>query len=458
MIAATRWTAAARLLVALLVPGALGLILPAAAGAQERGPEAAAPATTAATTITAHNRADAPVELWAGRVFLGRVEPGSAIVRSAAIEPRAGDGALAIIGIDRSEADQDPPAEGNEAAGPVYRAGVIVLPGGFAASEELLVVWGGIDPIEGASPTAIDAPGEPAHSKLYEDRWQAAEDHTAGAPLPSAGTRLGQAFDGATVHGGVLAVHRAPRDLADAQDGRDSYVVSPVGMLFVRIPAGSFQPGTFQRGSARPTVTLTREYYMSVTETTNAHMALALDGRAIGGAAADLPALELTWDRAMEWCAAMDGMGEADGTDGWTHTLPTEAQWERACQSGKLQPFSPAGQPADKIMWWFENSGQQPQPVAQLLPNGFGIFDMHGNAMEWGRDWAYMRQPISGVDPTGVPRERAIRSWGSNEPERVRRGGAFDTRDHRCSCGKRDAGIPGLVMHFQGFRPVLERE
>jgi hypothetical protein len=40
----------------------------------------------------------------------------------------------------------------------------------------------------------------------------------------------------------------------------------------------------------------------------------------------------------------------------------------------------------------------------------------------------------------------------------VRRGGAFNTNSSRCSCGSRDSGIPGLVMDFQGFRPVLERE
>lgn len=444
MIAATRRTVAARLLIALLVPGTLGLIVPAEAGAQEHDPGAAA---TVATTITAHNRADATVELWAGRNFLGRVEPGESIIRRAAIERRAGDGALAIIGIDRRE-----PA-GDDAL-PAYRTAVVVLPGVMAASDELAIVWGGIEPIDGAAPENIDAPGEPAYAELFEDRWRAAEDHTAGAPLPSADTRIGATFDGAIVHGGVLAVHRTPLDEADELDGRDSYVTNSVGMLFVRIPAGSFQPGTFQRGSARPTVTLTRDYYMSVTETTNAHMALGMGGGEPGGAVAELPALELTWDRAMEWCASMDDVGEVDG---WTYTLPTEAQWERACQAGRLQPFSPAGQPADKIMWWFENSGQQPQPVAQLLPNDFGLFDMHGNAMEWGRDWAYMRQPISGVDPTGVPRDRAIRSWGG-DPERVRRGGAFDTRDHRCSCGKRDSGVPGVMMHFQGFRPVLIRE
>ena len=166
MIAATRWTAAARrvaaVLVALLACGAfgtLGPMAPAAAGAQEREPGAKA---TVATSITAHNRAAVPVELWAGRVFLGRVEPVGAFVRSVPVERRASDGALAIIGVDRSdggEAGDDAPAPGDAAAGPVYRASVIVLPGEMAASDELTIVWGGIDPIEGAAPTPIGTPG-----------------------------------------------------------------------------------------------------------------------------------------------------------------------------------------------------------------------------------------------------------------------------------------------------------
>lgn len=405
--------------------------------AQDGGPE---PATPETTTFTAHNRADAAVELWAGRTFLGRIRPGETIVRRTPIERREGDGALAVIGIGRHE-------PGSDYSMPTYRAAAVVLPGVMAASDEFSIVWGGLEPLDDTTPRVMDDPGEHTHGVLRQELWLAAEGHRAGAPLPSSATRIGTTFGESVVLGGVLAVHRTPRDEADEKDGRDSYVANEVGMLLVRIPAGSFEPGTFQRGQARPTVTLTQDYYMSVTETTNAHLARS----EAHGKTADLPALQLTWDRAMEWCSEMDDI------EGWAYTLPTEAQWERACQAGRLQPFSPAGQPADKIMWWFENSGQQPQPVAQLLPNDFGIFDMHGNAMEWGRDWAYMRQPMSGVDPTGVPKERAIRSW-DGDPERVRRGGAFDSRDHRCSCGKRDSSTPGLVMHFQGFRPVLIRE
>lgn len=84
MLAIAPWPRTVRRAAAMLIAGALVLGLPPSVVAQEDGPEADA---TARLTITAHNRADAPVELWAGRVFLGRVEPGGAIVRWASVEP-----------------------------------------------------------------------------------------------------------------------------------------------------------------------------------------------------------------------------------------------------------------------------------------------------------------------------------------------------------------------------------
>ena len=40
----------------------------------------------------------------------------------------------------------------------------------------------------------------------------------------------------------------------------------------------------------------------------------------------------------------------------------------------------------EKIAWYCQNSGGKSHPVAGLQPNGWGLFDMSGNAAEWVND------------------------------------------------------------------------
>ena len=50
--------------------------------------------------------------------------------------------------------------------------------------------------------------------------------------------------------------------------------------------------------------------------------------------------------------------------------------------------------------WFCGNSGYTKQPVAQKQPNGFGIYDMHGNVEEWIFEDTYATSfPQSSIDP-----------------------------------------------------------
>ena len=40
----------------------------------------------------------------------------------------------------------------------------------------------------------------------------------------------------------------------------------------------------------------------------------------------------------------------------------------------------------EKRAWWCGNANDNTQEVAMLLPNGFGLFDMHGHLQEWTAD------------------------------------------------------------------------
>lgn len=69
---------------------------------------------------------------------------------------------------------------------------------------------------------------------------------------------------------------------------------------------------------------------------------------------------------------------EADG-----FRLPTEAEWQYACQAGKKNIRY--GE-LDAIAWYKNNSGNQTQEVGKKQPNEWGLYDMLGNVWEWCTD------------------------------------------------------------------------
>jgi formylglycine-generating enzyme required for sulfatase activity len=134
-------------------------------------------------------------------------------------------------------------------------------------------------------------------------------------------------------------------------------------------------------------VTLTKGFWLAESEVTQAAYERVVRKNPSAFKGPDLPADNVTWYDAAGYCKHVEAR------------LPTEAEWEYAARAGTKGELYGS---LDEVAWYGGNSGGQPHPVRQKMPNGFGLYDMLGNATEWTNDW-YQDGLAGGTDPQGPP-------------------------------------------------------
>jgi len=171
----------------------------------------------------------------------------------------------------------------------------------------------------------------------------------------------------------------------------------------------------------------------------------------------DFPILFITWDDAQAFCRWISMK------EGKRYRLPTEAEWEKAARGGlqgKKYPWGdnpPDGTQcnyADKntdFPWSDKtvNDGYAyTAPVGSFPPNGYGLYDMAGNAWEWCQDWFdwdyYKGSPLK--NPSGP----------SSGIDRVMRGGSWCNNASIISCAFRGFILPVVPNHPRGFRLAMD--
>jgi formylglycine-generating enzyme required for sulfatase activity len=222
------------------------------------------------------------------------------------------------------------------------------------------------------------------------------------------------------------------------------FVQESTGIEFALIPAGSFTEGStpepIWRGDPRSPgpphrVTLSEAFLIARTEVTQAQFEKVMGSNPSHFLGTTHPVDSVTWLEAVDFC---NRTGLA---------LPTEAQWERACRAGTTDAYGldSASSSLDEVAWTEANSGGTTHDVAALQPNGFGLFDVHGNVWEWMADALSPYAAADAVDPAGAS--------GSNGM-RVVRSGAWSHDPERAESSARCAGPEDERWPFFGFRPV----
>jgi formylglycine-generating enzyme required for sulfatase activity len=118
--------------------------------------------------------------------------------------------------------------------------------------------------------------------------------------------------------------------------------------------------------------------------------------------------------------------------------LPTESEWEYACRAGTTTPFN-TGNKLKKA------SKGLSLPVGSFTPNGWGLFDMHGNVGEWCSDFYKQYPKIAQVNPQG--RMKGL--------YRIVRGGPEYVFEQNTRSAFRYLQEPSNRSGFIGFRLVL---
>ncbi len=165
--------------------------------------------------------------------------------------------------------------------------------------------------------------------------------------------------------------------------------VNTLGMKFIEILPGTFSMGpdthrVFNVQIAHD-VTLTRGFFVSATEVTNAQFKRLFpefESDATYSPDPDSPAVNITWEMADRFCKLLL---EKEGA---TYRLPTEAEWEYACRAGSTSRYCFGDETSHLSQYaWCDESVGRASAVAMLKPNLWGVYDMHGNVFEWVADW-----------------------------------------------------------------------
>jgi formylglycine-generating enzyme required for sulfatase activity len=177
---------------------------------------------------------------------------------------------------------------------------------------------------------------------------------------------------------------------------------------------------------------------------------LGWEGQRVPGGREKYPVTGVTWYDALAYCQWLSRK------TGRSYSLPSEAQWEKACRGGNacLYPWGDEFDPSRC------NQGRGGVASVDSCPaqNDFGLFDLVGNLRQWTCTlWEQGDSPQPSPYPWREDGRNDLNA-GSETP-RVLRGGAVQDPPLQQRCSVRRGDYPesrGFVGARYGFRVVMK--
>jgi eukaryotic-like serine/threonine-protein kinase len=241
-----------------------------------------------------------------------------------------------------------------------------------------------------------------------------------------------------------------------------------IGLTMVKISAGQFlmgsegEEGRLDAESPQHQVKVS-EFFIGQTLVTQAQWQQVMGNNPSEYKGnGKLPVENISWQDANEFCQKLSQQTQRK------YRLPTEAEWEYACRAGTTTPFHFGNTISSEVanyraQDWNDNGKIRPgkygdgklgefrnktTPVGNFPPNGFGLYDLHGNLREWCQDrWHKNYQ--------GAPSDGS--AWLSdNDASRILRGGSWLDAPNRCRSASRYYKSLNERYKAIGFRVVCE--
>ncbi|MEH2315156.1 MAG: SUMF1/EgtB/PvdO family nonheme iron enzyme [Nostoc sp.] len=230
-----------------------------------------------------------------------------------------------------------------------------------------------------------------------------------------------------------------------------------VTLEMVQIPGGTFMMGSpleeaKRRHNESPLHQVTvPKFFMGKYAVTQAQYQAIMGSNPSNFKGEKRPVEKVSCHNAVKFCQKLSQK------TGKTYRLPSEAEWEYACRAGTKTPFYFGETITTDLVNYNGNYPygsapkgeyrEQTTDVGKFPPNSFGLYDMHGNILEWclnvyNNNYQDLESYLNAL-LTGI-----------NDDQSVRRGGSWYLNARYC----RSAARPWIARAFRlndvGFRVV----